>query len=363
MASSITSVLVGLVLLCMLALALKVLATLSPQQQQQNISQSHLTTTFWAPHRPKGSPLLLTWRATCFVWATYVHVVMLRERSFTAQYRFYTVWSYSILTLYFAVATAHSAGAMWFEGSARQNRTRVKGSVLTTKRSGANGRTADDATASEEDDEAAVIQLDYSPFVHSESATSLTGDDSDIVADPNSLRSAGLATVALFNLVWLNVWVVDTILWCVLYPMYIQMGFGDSVFTWLSINQHAVNMLILGFEALCNRIPVIPQYVAYTILLVLVFTCMELILHDESGVHFSYPFQKLTSAAPAWYAAISLSVFVFQGWVVFLDRVVKRNIVKCCVGDTDEDDASRATTGAAEGNPNAVVDESSSLLR
>lgn len=328
MAPASVSVEVGTVLAGMLVLAAFILSRYETRGGQgRAVRRSDLAQSVRGG--ATGARLLGLYRVLAFLYTLGVHVhSLVYEMPPYQAYRFYTVWSYTALILYFGVAACHSL-------SAPSPRSSEKPQPLRSPNE---------------------IRLDASPF--------------GLSHPPHLLSTApvrifpGYATVVLANLVWLNVWVVDTVLWTVLYPMYVRMGIGSTVFTFTSINCHAVNLPLMAVEMAANRIPVVPYHVAYTILFALAFTCMELVLHDAFRVAFSYPFQRLTPAAPMWYAAIAGGVFVFQSVVVLLDRA-KRRAVAPPAGDgaADGDVPWYGAVPRPVGDAEAPGEEHAALLR
>ena len=179
MAPASVSVAVGAVLAGMLALAAFILSRYETRGGQgRAVRRSDLAQSVRGG--ATGARLLGLYRVLAFLYTLGVHVhSLVYEMPPYQAYRFYTVWSYTALILYFGVAACHSL-------SAPSPRSSEKPQPLRSPNE---------------------IRLDASPF--------------GLSHPPHLLSTApvrifpGYATVVLANLVWLNVWVVDTVLWTV----------------------------------------------------------------------------------------------------------------------------------------------------
>mmetsp|Transcript_12797 Transcript_12797/g.35942 ORF Transcript_12797/g.35942 Transcript_12797/m.35942 type:complete len:313 (-) Transcript_12797:400-1338(-) len=142
------------------------------------------------------------------------------------------------------------------------------------------------------------------------------------------LDSLGQATVVLFHICATNAMLIDTITWTALVPMLVKYNpnqeeavhFSKIFFSFLSYNEHGVNLALMLVELFINNMQFYPHMLGYVQLLSCTFGCWANLYFFLAG-QWLYPFLD-TSRPTAWeaYLALFAAHWVFYGTLCVLHR-------------------------------------------
>lgn len=204
---------------------------------------------------------LLYYRFLAFLWCAGVAANQILGKSFYI-FKYYTVWNYYLLIIFFALATIYS-----FLDLRRQQRTQ-KGQYAAGK---------------------------------------------------STVNGLGYAVVTLFHINLTTVLIVDTLTWTLLWPMLKRNPdperlafFAHQLFNFTSYNQHGFNCVLMLGELFLNSIPFYPYLLGFVGLWTCSYGVFAFINFSSSG-KWMYPF---LDASQPWAPFAYLGLFVVH-WVFF----------------------------------------------
>eukprot|EP00042_Codosiga_hollandica_P038328 m.311453 g.311453 ORF g.311453 m.311453 type:complete len:281 (-) comp55361_c1_seq1:271-1113(-) len=206
------------------------------------LSATHLVDSYWIS--PSSIGII---RGVLFIYCLFI-LVFSYIFAVGTSFRFYTFWNFSLLTLYFLLSSIHSL-------LAHRNR--------------------------------AVYQqvVDYhtgTPF----------------------MRFFACSTWTLFQMMATTVFLVDTVLWLILYPLATTPDELATVLNFSSYNVHGANVVFLLMELFLNKQLFNAAHSVFIVILPLAYGVFQWIYYAEGG-DWVYPFMATdTSSAAGWYVSI-----------------------------------------------------------
>jgi len=214
-----------------------------------------------------GQPLfLLLIRVMFFLWCIAMVVVALIDKE-DQYFWYFTLWSYSLLTVYFGLTSYYSI----------QERIRRR-----------------------------------------------RGDESRPVDEEHSWGSfLGNFTWVLYHISFAMVFYVDLVVWGVLFP-YANDEVREKVLNLESYASHGINLFQMMVEFLFNTIPFAFYHTTFGILLLCVYALSSWVIYASTNC-WVYPILDLHwTTAGIWYLSLFILVFVFFGLGHLLHSVKNR---------------------------------------
>eukprot|EP00897_Mesotaenium_endlicherianum_P004130 jgi/Mesen1/3745/ME000204S03005 len=237
---------------------------------------------------------LLAYRALAFLYVLNVTIFCSSRLGFITSYLWYTEWNYTMLLLYFGVATFVSA-----RGCLAQFRS-SSSSPASVERQPLVPAALEEGTCSAPSEQELAVP-----------APALSGP----------AKEAGLLghIMQVFYQIELPMTLlVDAVLWTILYPIAVADHATYRIFNFLSINQHAINFLLAIGDFCLNSMRFPFFRVGYTLLWSASYVLMQWTVHYTYGLGWPYPFLENTdAAAPLWYTGMLL-LHVFVHWLMVL---------------------------------------------
>ncbi|KAJ1399491.1 hypothetical protein SESBI_30254 [Sesbania bispinosa] len=196
---------------------------------------------------------------------------------------FYTQWTFTLVTVYFGLASCFSIYRCCFSHYKIEGNT-VNRACLDADR-GTYVAPILDGTAD-------IPNLYKSPDAYQEPETQNTAGACGYILQIMFQTSAGAATLT------------DLVFWLILYPFMTPKNFQLRFF---DVTMHSMNALfLLGETSLnCMRFPIFRF--AYFILWTVTFVIFQWIIHAFVSIRWPYPFLDLSSPyAPLWYLAVGV---------------------------------------------------------
>ncbi|XP_020157256.1 uncharacterized protein [Aegilops tauschii subsp. strangulata] len=239
-------------------------------------------TDLWLPCWPRLHPgWLLGYRAFALAAAAALLVRDIVPHG-PRVFFFYTQWTFLLVTIYFAVATAISAHGCWSYSKKSLRKTDEYGDVenrdLSTSISGERKNDEIDKMAS------------YYEQIANEKRAAFWGRCMQIIYQ----ASAGATMLT------------DVTFWGLLVPFFYRDKFGLSMVT---DGMHSVNAVLLLIDTLLNNMP-FPWYrIAFFVFWSCSYVTFQWVIHASGALSWwPYPFLDLASpGAPLWYLAMAVA--------------------------------------------------------
>ncbi|KAG7029205.1 hypothetical protein SDJN02_07542, partial [Cucurbita argyrosperma subsp. argyrosperma] len=192
---------------------------------------------------------------------------------------FYTQWTFTLVTLYFGLATSFSIYGCYNSGSSteRTSLDAERGTYVPPTLGGENPDMAHTAKS-----------LNSPEDLHERKAAGVGGYAFQIIFQ----TSAGAVVLT------------DIVFWFILYPYLLSRGRGLSFFV---VTMHSVNAVCLLGETILNDLRYPLFRIGYFVLWTGTFVIFQWILHAFVSMPWPYPFLDLSPpSAPLWYAGVGL---------------------------------------------------------
>ncbi|DBA87555.1 hypothetical protein WJX77_000518 [Trebouxia sp. C0004] len=217
-----------------------------------------------------SSQMLLIYRLLAFLWCNAVAVIQFADKGFFVL-KYYTVWNYYLMIIFFALATLHS----------------------------------------------------FLDIQRQQAATSKTSK-----AANKPVTGLGYFVVTLFHINLTTVFIVDVLTWGLLWPMLKANPdptrvefFTNQLFNFTSYNQHGFNFVLMVGETFLNRIPFYPYLLGYVGMWTSFYGIWAFINFSSSG-KWMYPFLDASQPwAPFAYLGLFAVHWVFFGFVILLLQI------------------------------------------
>ncbi|KAL0051828.1 hypothetical protein WJX82_002729 [Trebouxia sp. C0006] len=235
-----------------------------------------------------SSQMLLIYRLLAFLWCSAVAVIQFADKGFFVL-KYYTVWNYYLMIIFFALATLYS----------------------------------------------------FLDIQRQQAATSKTSK-----AAKKPVNGLGYFVVTLFHINLTTVFIVDVLTWGLLWPMlkanpdptrvefftnqlfnftsYNQVDekwHANQLFNFNSYNQHGFNFVLMVGETFLNRIPFYPYLLGYVGMWTSFYGIWAFINFSSSG-KWMYPFLDASQPwAPFAYLGLFAVHWVFFGFVILLLQI------------------------------------------
>ncbi|KAL5100569.1 hypothetical protein RYX36_004896 [Vicia faba] len=191
---------------------------------------------------------------------------------------FYTQWTFTLVTIYFAIASCFSFYSIYF------NHTKFEGNRLDAERGSYVAPTLDGI--------ADVPILSKSSYASRETINQNTAGVWGYIIQIIFQTCAGASVLT------------DSVFWLVLYPFMTPKDFRLDIFT---VSMHSVNAVLLLGETSLNSMSFPVFRFAYFILWTATFVIFQWIIHAVVSLWWPYPFLDLSSPyAPLWYLAVGI---------------------------------------------------------
>uniref|UniRef100_A0ACD5Z123 Uncharacterized protein n=1 Tax=Avena sativa TaxID=4498 RepID=A0ACD5Z123_AVESA len=240
-------------------------------------------TDLWVPCWSRLHPgWLLGYRAFALAAAAALLARNIASHSFTVFF-FYTQWTFLLVTIYFALATAISAHGCWVYSKKSSRKADESHGFLNVdvenhNLSGERKRDEIDKTKS------------YYDEIANEKRATFWGRCMQIIYQ----ASAGATMLT------------DVTFWGLLVPFFYRDRFGLSMVT---DGMHSLNFIFLLIDTLLNNMP-FPWYrIAFFVFWSFSYVTFQWVLHASSALSWwPYPFLDLSSSgAPLWYLAMAIA--------------------------------------------------------
>ena len=255
------------------------------------------------------SPLaLLLWRVLMFAFTAGVLAVQVYERS-TRAFRFFTVWNWTAIIIYFFLASISSAMTVWGVGTGyglRAQRSRGTRGTRTTTRTRTRTRTRAKTRSTTEATKAIA-----------------STKNNNQAASSSTLLSKTVAT--MFHVLTPMTLYIDIITWGVLVPALMKTPdlerrkhWETVMFSFISYSQHGLNALIMGVEMLINNIPNSDNWAHGVVCMWnILFALWALFFFSMTGQAL-YPFLDYSKASSElWVAFVALlGTSMGSSWIV-----------------------------------------------
>jgi len=263
---------------------------LRKDNQLRTVQQQDLWGT--VPNDARANLGLLVFRVLSCLYHLSVHVslLVLNDEKWSL-YRFFTIWSYTVLIIYFGV------GSCWS----------LKGSLFCLLGE----------------------LLIFSGYLHYRK--------SGTWEDTKTVGPFGLVFIVLFELNCTMVLLVDTVLWGILFPWAAKDGMDLSIFlNFWSYNQHGTNFLFMLVEFAFATVPFFPADVLFILLWTLTYIITIWIVRAvNDSFQWPYPFLDTTTwLAPAWYLGLGL---LHAGYYFLVFGLYKLKLKYTVLGERLED--------------------------
>jgi hypothetical protein len=214
---------------------------------------------------------LCVFRGVMAAWLTGVAVAGCSAYGLNAA-RFYTIWNFGLLAVYFIVGFFLSTRALYYDVQPHADMVPQSLRVFDEEHSVARGR-----PQLEELDEASLLCSDAATLSHDRILGEQTADSENPAADAAAAAPApapvfprfGLverAHVALYHTLFTTVLLVTTMFWGVLLPAALMADKDTSKMTsFVSVQMHACNSVWMLVEFSALPIPFVPHYRYYVL--------------------------------------------------------------------------------------------------
>lgn len=153
-------------------------------------------------------------------------------------------------------------------------------------------------------------------------------DEGHASADRQHVNGLGYFVVALFHINLTTVFIVDVLTWSLLWPMLKANPdpkrvefFANQLFNFTSYNQHGFNFVLVLGEMFLNSIPFFPYLLGYVGLWTSFYGIWAFINFSSSG-KWMYPFLDASQPwAPFAYLGLFAVHWVFFGFVILLLQI------------------------------------------
>uniref|UniRef100_A0A7C9E1E2 Uncharacterized protein n=1 Tax=Opuntia streptacantha TaxID=393608 RepID=A0A7C9E1E2_OPUST len=209
---------------------------------------------------------------------------------------YYTQWTFTLTTMYFAIASAFSFYGCWHD----------------------RGRVAQHKGISHIFD----VEPGYYAFPRLGSSEDTSMLKSLCNHEEVNVRQIAGSVGDLFQIIYQvsagAVVLTDIVFWLIMYPFLSAEDFGLNFY---NICMHSVNILILGDALLnCMRFPMFR--IAYFMLWTAAFVIYQWIIHACVNLYWPYPFMELsTPYAPLWYTVVGLLHFPCYGFFALIVKL------------------------------------------
>ncbi|CAA0814127.1 Unknown protein [Striga hermonthica] len=200
------------------------------------------------------------------------------------QYFFYTVWTFTLVTIYFGVGSFLSIrGCLHYY---REGKVKMDCQTCTEAQNGSYVPPS-------------LVESDVGPSQN---------EGSSHCGEPNIRTFAsswGYALQIIFQICAGSVVLTDSVFWVVLYP-YIT----ARRLNFLIVSKHSLNAVFLLGDAILNHLRFPFFRVAYFVLWTCIYVIFQWIIHAFLSIRWPYPFLDLSSSyAPLWYLGVGLLLF------------------------------------------------------
>lgn len=122
-----------------------------------------------------------------------------------------------------------------------------------------------------------------------------------------------------------TVFLVDVVLWAVLYPAGTPTDRLGLV-KFPSLIEHGLNLVFMGVELSLNRLPVIGAHVCILTLWPCAWCIFQWVYHAKGGEYLYFFMDTSKAIAPLWYLGMLMGHWLFFGFVYYLSRCKFRRI-------------------------------------
>lgn len=153
----------------------------------------------------------------------------------------------------------------------------------------------------------------------------------DVSRNP-STRLLDRTTLIMFEIAMTIVFLVDVVLWGVLYPQAKHVAHRDDnpdaccqkFLNFGSYNVHGFNMIFMLGELFLNRIPIIPAHVSFVIFWMLTYGIYSWIIRASGGRWVYFFLDTTKQDAPGWYLGMAALHIVFFFFAFGLTKLKTR---------------------------------------
>lgn len=254
----------------------------------------------WMPCWRNLHPLfLLAYRFTVFLSMSWMLCRMVLVHGFFAFY-FYTQWTFTLVIIYFAIATvmsAHGCWAYWKRHIENEERGPfLKANYEEDKTTNTNSRTTSSVKL-ERNHEQELIE--------------------------KKARIWGYPMQAIYQTCAGAVMLTDIVFWCILVPFLTGENFHVTL---LMGFMHSLNAAFLLLDTALNSMPFPRFRLAYFVVWSCAYVIFQWVLHACGFSWWPYPFLELaTPWAPLWYlclALVHLPCFGIYALIVYIKNLV-----------------------------------------
>lgn len=147
-----------------------------------------------------------------------------------------------------------------------------------------------------------------------------------IQRDRQVAQSIVHAAFILFDVCFTCSFLVATVLWFILYPMYKKAGTEAQVFTFTSYTQHGINVLVLLIEFAMNQFEIQPVHAAFVVYWPTIYALFAWIVHSENSF-WPYPFMEVREPySPLWYLGLLIAHLCFFSIALLASTLKSRYI-------------------------------------
>jgi len=141
----------------------------------------------------------------------------------------------------------------------------------------------------------------------------------------------------LFDTCFATMFLVASVLWLILYPIYARDNEQDKVLNWVSYVQHGGNIVLFLIEFASNGRIISKSSFAFVTLFATTYAALTWSTHDSllQG-YWPYPMLDVTKpSSPLWYMGILIFHVLFFGFVLLLSKLKKHIINNTMPQDLD----------------------------